>query len=99
MDLLSQRYASPSFFMDGMIQTGRFYEFVIDFIKTTNQELEDKYDWEFFLHKVYDMSYQEFKDEIKTNQQNQEMSERTIEATIQHSMDIMNNFNPEKGGE
>lgn len=85
--------------MDGMIQNGRFDEFVIGFIKTINQELEEKAEWEFFLHKVYDKSYKEFKEEIKTNQQNQEMSEENIEATIQHSMDIMNNFNPEQGGE
>ena len=40
MDLLFQRYASPFLFVDGMIQTGRFAEFVIEFIKTTNQEKE-----------------------------------------------------------
>lgn len=85
--------------MDGMIQAGRFDEFVIDFIKAVNLELEEKYDWEFFLHKIYDKSYKEFKEEIKTNQQNQEMSERNIEATIQHSMNILNNFNPDEGGE
>ena len=99
MDLLFKRYASPFLFMDGMIHAGRFDEFVIDFIKTVNLELEEKYDWEFFLHKVYDKSYKEFKEEIKTNQQNQEMSQGNIEATIQHSMDIMKNFNPEQGGE
>lgn len=99
MDLLFKRYASPFSFVDGMIQTGRFYEFVIDFIKTTNQEMEEKYDWDFFLHKVFDKSYQEFKEEIKTNKENQEMSEQDIETTVQYSMNILNNFNPEKGGE
>ena len=33
MDQVSKRYSDPCFFMDGMIQTGRFYEFVIDFIR------------------------------------------------------------------
>ena len=99
MDLLFKRYASPFSFIDGMIQTGRFYEFVIDFIKITNQEMEEKYDWDFFLHKVFDKSYQEFKEEIKINKENQEMSEDDIETTVQYSMNILNNFNPEKGGE
>lgn len=99
MDLLFKRYASPFSFMDGMIQAGRFYEFVIDFIKTTNQEMEEKYDWEYFIHKVFDKSYQEFKEEIKTNKENQEMSEQDIETTVQYSMNILNNFNPEEGGE
>ena len=99
MDLLFKRYASPFSFIDGMIQTGRFYEFVIDFIKTTNQEIEDQYSWEFFLHKIFDKSYQEFKEEIKNNKENQELSEQAIETTVQHSMNILNNFNPEEGGE
>ena len=99
MDLLFKRYASPFSFVDGMIQTGRFHEFVIDFIKTTNQEMEEKYDWEFFLHKVFDKSYQEFKEEIKINKENQEMSEQDIETTVQYSINILNNFNPEEGGE
>ena len=99
MDLLSQRYANPCFFIDGMIQTGRFYEFVSEFVKTTNQEMEEKYDWEFFLHKVFDKSYQEFKEEIKINKENQELSEQDIETTVKHSMDILNRFNPEEGGE
>jgi hypothetical protein len=99
MDLLFKRYASPFLFMDGMIQTGRFFEFVIDFTKTINREMEEKYDWEYFLHKVFDMTYQEFKEEIKINTQNQQMSERDIETAIGHSMNILKNFNPEEGGE
>ena len=61
--------------------------------------MEEKYDWEFFLHKIFDKSYQEFKEEIKINKQNQEMSEQFIETTVKHSMDILNTFNPEEGGE
>ena len=98
MDLLFKRYASPFLFVDGMIQTGRFHEFVVEFIKTTNEDLEEKYDWEFFIHKVYDKSYQEFKEEIRINKENQEMSEYDIETTLNHSMNILNSFNPEEGG-
>ena len=99
MDLLFKRYASPFLFVDGMIQTGRFHDFVVDFIKTINQEEEDKLDWEFFLHKVWEGTFQEFKDDIKTNKQNQSMSARTIETTVQDSMNILKNFTPDKGGE
>ena len=99
MDLLFKRYASPFSFVDGMIQTGRFFDFVIGFIKTVNQEEEDKLDWEYFLHKVFDKSYQEFKEEIKINKQNQNMSGQDIETTVQDSMNILNNFIPKQGGE
>lgn len=99
MDLLSKRYASPCFFLDGMIRTGRLDEFVDDILQITNKEKEDQVTWEFFIHRVFDMSFKDFVEEIKINKENQSMSERTIETTVQHSMNILNKFNPEKGGE
>lgn len=100
MDLLFQRYASPFLFIDGMIQTGRFFEFVTDFIRTTNQEKEDQLDWEFWLHKVWDGTFEEFKRSIEVNKENQNMSEHTIETTVNNSLDILKNFNPPiEGGE
>ena len=98
MDLLFKRYASPFSFMDGMIQTGRFSEFVENLVKTVNNELEEKKQWDFWLHKVWDGTYEEFQDEIQNNKKNLSMSKRTIETTIQNSMDILKNFNPQKEG-
>lgn len=101
MDLLFKRYASPFLFMDGMIQTGRFTDFVINFIQTTNQEKEDQLDWDFWLHKVWEGTFEEFKNGVEANRKNQNMSEQTIETTINESLDILQNFNPppEEGGE
>ena len=99
MDLLHKRYASPFSFMDGYIATGRFNEFVSSFIDTVNQEKEEKHNWEFFLHKVFDKSYGEFIDSIKINNETQNMSVRTIETTVEDSMNILKNFKPKEGGE
>lgn len=104
MDLLFKRYASPFLFMDGMIQTGRFDDFVIEFVKTINEEKEEKTQWDFYLHKVVEGTFKDFKDEIEINRQNQQLSQRTIETTVNHSLDILNRFNPEtqpeaQGGE
>ena len=99
MDQVSKRYSDPCFFMDGMIQTCRFSEFVSEFIKTTNQEKEDAFEWEFFLHKVWEGTFKDFKDGIKINKENQNMSDRMLKTTIQHSVNILNNFNPNEGGE
>ena len=102
MDLLSKRYANPCFFMDGMIQTGRFRKFVVDLIKADYKEKEEKIKWDVYLHKIFNMSYSEYEAELENNKNNREMTERTIETTIQHSMNILNNFNPEnenEGGE
>ena len=100
MDLLYQRYASPFSFMDGMIATGRFCEFVTQFDRTVAEEKAEQLNWEFWLHKVFSGSYADFKAEMQTTIQNQAMSEQAIEATVQISTNILNNFNPtEQGGE
>ena len=94
MDQLYKRYADPFSFMNGMMQTGRFSEFVSEFMKTINKEMEDDLDWEFFLHKVWEGTFQEFKEEIETNKKNQALDKRTIETTVQDSLNILGNFNP-----
>ena len=100
MDLLSKRYANPCFFMDGMIQSGRFCEFVVEFANTITKEKEDERNWEFFLHKVWEGTYQDFCADVENNKKNLTMTKRTIETTVQHSMNILNNFSPdERGGE
>lgn len=101
MDLVSKRYSNPCFFMDGMIQTGRFEFFIDSFISTINREREEQTDWEFFLHKVWDESFSDFKEGIRNNKKNQEMPVQTIETTVKNSMSILKNFKPipEEGGE
>ena len=101
MDLLSKRYASPCFFLNGVIQTGRFEEFVEDFMQITNEEREERALWEFFLHRapMYEGSFDDFKAEIKNNEDHKNLSDTTIETTVKQTMNILNKFNPEKGGE
>ena len=95
MDLLFARYADPFSFINGMIQTGRFCEFVESFMTAVQKDREEETRWQFFLHKVFSGSYSDFKEELKTNSENANMSERTIETTVNHSMNILNKFNPE----
>jgi hypothetical protein len=104
MDRLFQRYAYPFPFMDGMILTGRFDSFVADFIAAENKEIafkneekEMQFHLDVFLHRVFDKSFKDYLDEIKNNQENMEMTKTTIETTVQHSMDILHRFNPERG--
>ena len=91
MDLLFKRYASPFSLLDGYIQTARMCEFIQAFVK---QKKEDD-EWEYFLHKIWDMSYSEYRAALQTSQDLQEMSEDDIETTIKKSMQILGNFNPE----
>lgn len=98
MDALFKRYAHPFPFMDGMIQAGRFSEFVSDFMKAVNKENEEETSWQYYLHKVFKGSYADFKKEMQNDAANRNMSEATLETTIKHSMNILGNFNPEQNG-
>lgn len=106
MDLLFKRYADPFSFINGMILAGRFCAFVDDFIQTINREIEDQnkekemqWHWELWLHRILDQSFSDYLDGIKTTQDNQQMSARTVETTINESMKILQKLSPEKGGE
>ena len=99
MDRLFVRYADPFSFINGMIRTGRFDEFVKSFMRTVQEEKEEDTKWQYFLHKVFDGSFAEFKERLKIRGDHQHMSERTIGTTINSSMNILKKLSPEKGGE
>lgn len=81
--------------MTGYIQTSRFCEFIDSFFE---RKIEDDR-WEYFLHKVWDKSYDEFREALKTSQDLQNMSDADMEATVKRSMEILGNFNPPEEGE
>lgn len=91
MDLLFKRYADPFSLMDGYIQTSRMCEFLHAFIQ---QKIEDD-KWEYFIHKVWDMSFDKFCETLQTSQDLREMSDEDIETTYKMSMNILGNFNPD----
>ena len=93
MDLLFSRYASPLILLDNLILTNSTSDFIDDFFKFINEEKEEKTQWEFFLHKIYDKTWKEFIDEIKPS--NNEQKAVDLGATIRKSKDMLNNFTPE----
>lgn len=99
MDSLFKRYANPFLFIDGMIQSGQFCEFVCSFWKEINEEENEKALWEFYLHRVVEGSFDDFRRGLENDHQNQAMTDHDMETTIKHSMSILNSFSPGKGGE
>ena len=97
MDWLFKRYANPFPFLNGMILTGRFADFVDEFVQVLKDEREEQTSWEFYLHKVMEGSFQDFKEGMKNEKSHKEMSSKAIETAINDSVNILNNFNPEKG--
>ena len=100
MDLLFKRYANPFLFVEGMIQAGRFNEFVLSFWETVFKEEDEQKTWEYYLHRVFEGSFDSFRESMRNDNEHLNLSATTIETTVQNSMNILKNFNPEaKGGE
>lgn len=60
MDLLSQRYANPYLILDDFIRSGQLHDFSIEVMRMISKEKIHKSRWEFFLHKVWDMPFEEY---------------------------------------
>ena len=90
MGLLFERYTSPFLMIDNYLKTNLFADFVLFFI----EEINEKLTWDFYLHKVQGMSFNEFKESVRR----QEFTEEQLETTISDSKNIMANFIPEERG-
>lgn len=78
--------------LDGMIRTRRFSEFINEFIKIHNKEQDDKATWEFYIHRVFDMSYKDFLDSLPKEEQ--AATKEDIAATLTNSADLLHSFDP-----
>lgn len=93
--MLFQRYASPMVILDKMILTGRFLDFVCEFIQIRNDELEDQTRWEFYLHKVFNMDFKDYLAQTaRTTGTGDDMSPDALESTVKESMGIIADFCP-----
>lgn len=88
MDLLFHRYASPFLLLDQLIPTGD----LSDFISTIWEIREEEMQWQYFLSKVFDKSFEDFKETMKPQQG---MTQKEIETTIKDSMTMIDSFIPE----
>lgn len=96
MDLLFHRYASPFLLLDTYIEQGRLFDFIIEFFNIRNDEMT----WDVWLHKIYDQSYEDFKNSIDGIQESREITKEQVETTIKDSQNILINFSPiDEGGE
>lgn len=80
--------------MNQMIHAGRFTEFIREVLKIRNQEMLDKARWEFWLHRVFDMSFDEYIAKLDGTATDEVLPDEVLEATVQDSMGIINSFCP-----
>lgn len=91
--MLYQRYQNPMPLLDGMISTGRFTEFVYNFVKASNEDKEEKTIWECWLHKVHDKSLKEFRDELKQKTtESAAPTQMNLNETVKVSFQMLEGF-------
>lgn len=88
MDLVFHRYASPFLLLDEVVKAGDLSEFVSMLWDTVQEEQQ----WQYFLAKVFDKSFDDFKESIKPQQP---ISKKELETTVKESLNMMNTFIPE----
>lgn len=88
MDLVFHRYASPFLLLDQVVNNDELSEFVNMLWDVTEEERE----WEYFLAKVFDKSFADFKESVKPQQP---ISKKELETTVNESWNMMNTFIPE----
>lgn len=94
MDLIFKRYSNPFSLIDLLIENNQFS----DFIDTFNEKVVEDMEFECWLHKIYDKSFVEFKEQVhNTMSVEVNMSEDEIKATLNKSNEILANFDPHTG--
>ena len=69
MDLLAQRYASPFLILDEFIRLQQLHDFAVEIMKSIANEKAYDARWQYYLHKVFDMSFEDY---VKKCEQSQE---------------------------
>jgi hypothetical protein len=79
--------------LDKMIHAGRLTEFVQEVLRFHNQELLDKARWDYWLHRVYEMSFKDYVAQVDGTDE-EVPSDEAMKTTIQDSMGIITGFCP-----
>ena len=82
--------------LEQVLQTGRLADFIDELGQLMWQEKADKQRWDFWLHRVESMSFEEYVQLCEDSMQQTETSGKdNLEATVKHSYEMMENFHPE----
>jgi len=87
MDLLFSRYASPFALLDPIVASGDLSQFVSEIWDIVEEEKE----WQYFLHKIFDKSFSEFRESIKPQTRE---SRKEFAKDLGETLDFLNDFDP-----
>ena len=88
-----KRYSNPFSLFDELIESNQFNDFIV----TLNTKYIEDLEYDLWLHKVYDKSFEEFKKDISISRDAQAgyMNEEDVKATVKKSNEIFSNFTPQ----
>ena len=76
--------------LNEVIAAGQLSEFIDLVIK----KREEERDWEYYLHRIFDKSFNDFVNEMETETQTRQTFD--VETTLQDSISMMTDFSPEE---
>lgn len=91
-----QRYSSPMVLLNQMIRTGRLYEFITELVEIRNEELDEKASWEFWLHKDFERSFAEFRDDLINSAKAASTTKQDLVSIVSQSAEIASFVPPEE---
>ena len=95
MDLLANRYANPFLMLDEFIRLHQLHDFVIETLSIIADEKVHEARWQYYLHKVFDMSFEEYVRRCEQPQKHeQSMTCKEIGNVINESKKMLEGFNP-----
>ena len=91
--MVFKRYSSPFSLFDELIESNQFNDFIV----TLNTKYIEDLEYDLWLHKVYDKSFEEFKKDISISRDAQAgyMNEEDVKTTVKKSNEILSNFTPQ----
>lgn len=95
MDLLSQRYTNPYLILDDFIRLHQLHEFLETTMQNIAEEKVQDIRWEYYLHKVWDMSYEEYIatcEKKQAKKQDAVLKKEQIVQIIENSNSILDTF-------
>lgn len=95
MDLIFKRYSSPFFIINEMIANNQLVEFINKLYDITNDEKI----YEFWLHRVYGQSFEEYKGSLNVQKNSSDARDYSkekvdVNKVVSQSMDILNDLKP-----
>lgn len=88
-DLLYKRYSNPLELLQQMLQAGQLEEFIGELVQIRNEELQERTMWEYYLHRVYDMSFDEFMKQTKEPEAPETIGKDRMTEIVKDSLDIL----------